>query len=213
MHNSRSFYSSDMNKNTNTEQFTKDFDRYEYDFLVSKWVVEKLPHIFNGNYETFLQTKLKLSKLLNVDSCSIIFVGSSCTGFSLSPHKNFREFNEKSDIDIAIISHYYFDVAWHTIRNVNPFDYTYEVQESIKEHAAKFIYWGTIATDKILGIMPFAKEWIHAIEEIEKETVFENRKINFRLYQDHEALRAYHLRNFKTNLSTMIGVKSESITL
>ena len=120
---------------------------------------------------------------------------------------------EKSDIDIAIISHYYFDVAWHTIRNVNPFDYTYEVQESIKEHAAKFIYWGTIATDKILGIMPFAKEWIHAIEEIEKETVFENRKINFRLYQDHEALRAYHLRNFKTNLSTMIGVKSESITL
>ena len=206
MHNSRSFYSSDMNKNTNIEQFTKDFDRYEYDFLVSKWVVEKLPHIFNGNYETFLQTKLKLSKLLNVDSCS-------CTGFSLSPHKNFREFNEKSDIDIAIISHYYFDVAWHTIRNVNPFDYTYEVQESIKEHAAKFIYWGTIATDKILGIMPFAKEWIHAIEEIEKETVFENRKINFRLYQDHEALRAYHLRNFKTNLSTMIGVKSESITL
>lgn len=202
-----------MEKNTNIEQFTKDFECYEHDFLVSKWVVEKLPHIFNGNYEEFLQTKLKLAKLLNVDSCSIIFVGSSCTGFSLSPHKIFREFNEKSDIDIAIISHYYFDVAWHTIRNVNPYDYTCDVQESIKAHATKFIYWGTIATDKILGIMPFAKEWMKAKEEIEKEPVFENRRVNFRLYQDHEALRAYHLHNFKMNLSTMVGVKSESITL
>lgn len=74
-----------MEENTNIEQFTADFNRYEYDFLVSKWVVEKLPQIFKGNYEMFLQTKLKLSKLLNVDSCSIVFVGSSCTGFSLSP--------------------------------------------------------------------------------------------------------------------------------
>lgn len=202
-----------MEKNTNIEQFAADFNRYEYDFLVSKWVVEKLPHIFKGNYEMFLQTKLKLSKLLNVDSCSIIFVGSSSTGFSLSPYKKFKEFNEKSDIDIAIISHYYFDVAWHTIRNVNPFDYTFEVQESIKAHASRLIYWGTIATDKILGIMPFAKEWMYAKEEMKKEKVFENRNINFRLYQDHEALRAYHLHNFKINLSTMIGVKSESITL
>lgn len=202
-----------MEKNKEIEQFTKDFAIYEHDYLVSKWVVEKLPHIFNGNYESFLQTKLKLSKLLKVDSCSIIFVGSACTGFSLSPFKNLREFNEKSDIDIAIVSHYYFDVAWHAIRNTNPFDYNTEVQSAIKEHATKFIYWGTIATDKILGIMPFAKEWIHAQEVISKEPVFENRKVNFRLYQDHEALRAYHLRNFKINLPDMIGVKSESITL
>ena len=199
--------------NKEIEQFTKDFVTYEYDFLVSKWVVEKIPYIFKEDYETFLQTKLKLSKLLKVDSCSIIFVGSACTGFSLSPFKNLREFNEKSDIDIAIVSHYYFDVAWHAIRNTNPFDYNTEVQSAIKEHATKFIYWGTIATDKILGIMPFAKEWIHAQEVISKEPVFENRKVNFRLYQDHEALRAYHLRNFKINLPDMIVVKSESITL
>lgn len=194
-------------------QFKKDFDKYNYDFLVSKWVVEKLPYIFNDNYENFLQTKLKLSKLLKVDSCSIIFVGSSCTGFSLSPNKNFGEFNENSDIDIAIISHYYFDVAWHTIRNVILYDHTPEVQNSIKMHRENLIYWGTIATDKILGIMPFAKEWMQAKEEMAKEKVFENRKINFRLYQDHEALRAYHLHNFEKNLPKMVGVESKSITL
>lgn len=202
-----------MDVNKEIEKFTKDFAIYEYEFLVSKWVIEKIPYIFKEDYEAFLQTKLKLSKLLGVDSCSIIFVGSSCTGFSLSPYKNLREFNEKSDIDIAIISHYYFDVAWHAIRNIDPFDYDEEVREAIQSHARTLIYWGTIATDKILGIMPFAKEWLHAQEVISKEPIFENRKVNFRLYQDHEALRAYHLRNFRINLSSMLGVKSESITL
>ncbi len=202
-----------MDKTNDITQFREDFDKYEYDFLVSKWVVEKLPHIFDGDYEKFLQTKLKLSNLLKIDSCSIIFVGSSCTGFSLSPNKKFKEFNEKSDIDIAIISHYHFDMAWHTIRNINLFDCTPDVKNSIKAHKENLIYWGTIATDKIIGIMPFADEWMHAIEVMEKEDIFVNRKINFRLYQDHEALRSYHLHNFKTNLSTMVGVKSESITL
>lgn len=194
-------------------RFKEDFNKYEYDFLVSKWVVEKLPHIFNGDYEKFLQIKIKLSKLLQVDSCSIIFVGSSCTGFSLSPHKSFKEFNEESDVDIAIISHYYFDVAWHTIRNITLSNCTPDVRASIQEHRVNLIFWGTIATDKILGIMPFSRKWMQAKEEMEKEEVFENRKINFRLYQDHEALRAYHMHNFKANLSTMIGVESKSITL
>jgi predicted nucleotidyltransferase len=202
-----------MDQKTVIDQFARDFEVYEYDYLVSKWVIEKLPYIFNGNYDSFLKTKLKLSRLLKVDSCSIIFVGSACTGFSLSPFKKLREFNEKSDIDIAIVSHYYFDVAWHTMRNIRPFDYSTEVQDAIKEHASKFIYWGTIATDKILGILPFAKEWLCAQEEISKEPIFENRKVNFRLYQDHEALRTYHLRNFKSNLPDILGVKSESIML
>lgn len=55
-----------MDKTNDIEQFREDFDKYEYDFLVSKWVVEKLPHIFNGDYEKFLQTKLKLSNLLKL---------------------------------------------------------------------------------------------------------------------------------------------------
>ena len=40
--------------NKEIEQFTKDFVTYEYDFLVSKWVVEKIPYIFKEDYETFL---------------------------------------------------------------------------------------------------------------------------------------------------------------
>ena len=81
-----------MDINREIEALKQDFDKYDHDFLVSKWVVERLPYIFKDNYEEYLQIKIELAKLLNVDSCSIIFVGSSCTGFSLSPYKSFKEF-------------------------------------------------------------------------------------------------------------------------
>ena len=93
--------------------FKADFKQHSHEFLTSKWVLEKIPYIFNNDSEAYIKTKLKLASMIHVDSCSIIFVGSASTGFSLSPMKNFRKFNAKSDIHIAIISHYYFDVAWH----------------------------------------------------------------------------------------------------
>lgn len=193
--------------------FKEDFGKYSYDFLTSKWVIERIPHIFNNNSEIYLKTKIQLASLINVDSCSIIFVGSASTGFSLSPGKNFRKFNDKSDIDIAIISHYYFDIAWHTLRNTNIHNVSNETAQSIKEHRNKYIYYGTIATDKIIGLLPFGKEWLNAIQILQRSPLFENRDINFRLYRDHESLREYHINNFKNNLIDTIGVEPQEIKL
>ena len=195
------------------DDFKSDFQNHSYEFLTSKWVLEKIPYIFNNNSEDYINAKLNLSSLINVDSCSIIFVGSASTGFSLSPNKNFKKFNDRSDIDIAIISHYYFDVAWHALRNIEDYKEMPEVAESIRLHRQRYIYYGTIATDKILGLMPFGKEWLAAIENLKTFPVFENRDINFRLYRDHESLRAYHINNFKRNLSDTLGVKSQEIKL
>lgn len=200
-----------MDINREIEALKQDFDKYDHDFLVSKWVVERLPYIFKDNYEEYLQIKIELAKLLNVDSCSIIFVGSSCTGFSLSPYKSFKEFDDSSDIDIAVISHYYFDVAWHTIRNIKPYGMSPDVNVALREHRERLVYWGTIATDKILGLLPFGEQWLKAIEKMKQHKIFENLLKNFRLYRDTESLRAYHLSNFKRNLPELLGVKSESI--
>ena len=77
--------------------FKADFKQHPHEFLTSKWVLEKIPYIFNNDSEAYIKTKLKLASMIHVDSCSIIFVGSASTGFSLSPMKNFRKFNAKSD--------------------------------------------------------------------------------------------------------------------
>lgn len=195
------------------EQFKEDYRKYPPSFLTSKWILEKTPHIFNEDRELYLQAKLLLAEKIHVDSCSIVFVGSSCTGFSLAPHKNFKPFNEESDIDIAVISHYYFDVAWRELREINIIAQTPDVQSSIKDHRERLIYWGTIATDKILGLMPFGEQWLEAISELQKIDLFANREIKFRLYRDYESLRAYHIYNFKSKISEIVNVEAQSITL
>lgn len=197
----------------NVDEFKNDYGTYESTFLTSKWILEKVPYIFGGNVELYLNTKIKISKLLGVDSCAIIFVGSSCTGFSLSPYKVFQPFNENSDIDIAIISHYYFDVAWKQLRDINMSHQPIEVQNAITEHKERLIYWGTIATDKILGLMPFGRSWLTAIQKLQEIELFENRDIKFRLYRDHESLRAYHIHNFKTKIYEVVNAEAKSIEL
>ena len=67
-----------------------------------------------------------------------------------------------SDIDVAIISHHHFDLAWHELRNLGANYYSLNTlqRDSIDKHKSKYIYWGTIATDKILPVLSFGKEWI-----------------------------------------------------
>lgn len=93
------------------EEFKKDFKNSTLDFVSSKWIFERVPFVFGGDYESFISTKLFIAKAVGVDSCSIFFVGSSSVGFSLNPAKNLKPFDNDSDIDIAIVSHYYFDIA------------------------------------------------------------------------------------------------------
>lgn len=197
----------------NIETFKMELQTESPDYLVSKWILEKVPYIFHGDVETYIKVKLQLSELLNVDSCSIVFVGSSCTGFSLSPYKRFKTFDKKSDVDIAIVSHYFFDVAWHTLRQISPYGQPQEIQQSLKEHKERLVYWGTIATDKILGMMPFGDEWLRAISTINQNKIFENRDVKFRLYRDFESLRAYHINNFKNYVSSAFEVESKEIKL
>lgn len=195
------------------QEFKDDLQRLPADIVISKWILENVPFIFHDDRQHYLEIKSLLSKQLNVDSCSILFVGSSSVGFSLSPSKNFKKFDEKSDIDIAVISHYYFDVAWRTIRNIDYSHQTYSVQKVIDDHRNRLIYWGTIATDKIIGLLPFGEKWLKAIESLKSDKLFEDRKISFRLYQDHEALRLYHMHNFSNNLQNTLGVKPSIIQL
>lgn len=195
------------------ESFKKDCINHPPEYVISKWVMEKLPFIFNGNYENYINAKLRISNLLNIDSCSIIFVGSSSTGFSLSPKKNYKEFDDSSDIDIAIISYHYFNIAWHTLVNINLYDQVPVAVNSIMDHRTRLIYYGTIATDKILGILPFGEIWLNAMTELSNIPEFADKNINFRLYKDHESLRAYHVNNINKNITNAIDVEPESKTL
>ena len=195
------------------EEFKRDYEHNSLEFVSSKWIFERIPFVFGEDYTCFINTKLIISKALGVDLCSIFFVGSSSLGFSLNPAKNLKPFDETSDIDIAIVSHYFFDIAWRTIQDIDFSTITFPIQNAIKDHRERLIYWETIALDKILGVMPFGKEWMSVLEKLQSEAIFCNRKISFRLYRNHEALRRYHINNFQKSLPQVLGVEPQSITL
>lgn len=191
----------------------EDLNKEPNEYVVSKWIVEKIPVIFNGDYETFIKTKLSIANKLGVDSCSIIFVGSSCTGFSLNPEKGFKVFDEESDIDIAVISHYYFNIAWHWMRMQDVALLNMSAKKGIRQHRNYYIFDGTIATDFFLPYLPFGEQWTKVIKDLEDIPLFKGREIHFRLYQDHKSLIDYHRFNVKRNLPKLLGIEPESINL
>lgn len=162
-------------------------------YTTSKWIIERVPYIFRDDLESYIIWKEKLSSLIGVDSKAIVFTGSSSVGFSLSPKKNFKAFQENSDIDVAIISNHYFDIAWYFLRNIGPQYHRFKpvIQNAINEHRERFIYHGTIATDRIVHILPFGEDWVNAMAEMIKLDPTKDREINFRIYKDFEALKAY----------------------
>lgn len=164
-------------------------------YTTSKWIIERIPHLFNGDLEKYIDWKERLSTLIGVDGKAIVFTGSASVGISLNPNKNFKEFTSDSDIDVAIISNHYFDVAWHFLRNIGPKYHRLKQSEknSIDDHRQRLIYFGTIATDKIVQLLPFGKEWVDAMVEMGTIDPTKNRQINFRIYKDFEALKSYHI--------------------
>lgn len=184
-----------------------------YEIVVSKWIVENTPAIFGGNKEEFLRIKSIIAQGLNVDMCSVVFVGSSCTGFSLNPNKDFKVFDDSSDIDIAIISHHHFNIAWRWMRQADLSNLKSAERYAIKQHKLHFVFDGTIATDMILPLLPFGAEWGSVLAAISNEPVFGGKEIHFRLYQDHKSLIDYHVNNVKNNMSTMLGIEAQEVTL
>lgn len=177
--------------------FINDLESKPPSLVAMKWVIERTPHIFSNSRIDYITWKEQLSRKIQIDGKSITFTGSSCTGFSLNPYKNFKKFDDESDIDIAIISNHYFDISWHCLRNLGSNRYRLKVEQktSIDDHVNRLIYWGTIATDKILEILPFGAAWFAELQSMSKYPPTEGRDINIRIYKDFESLKAYHVNN------------------
>lgn len=195
------------------DELVNDCSTKQYDIVVSKWIVERIPAVFNGNESEYRRIKSKIAQMLDVNMCSVVFVGSSCTGFSLNPKKDFKTFDDDSDIDIAIISHHHFNLAWRWLRHQDYGLLKGEAKNAWWNHRNHYIFDGTIATDQILHQLPFGAEWSRVVSEIRQEPIFANKEVHFRLYQDHQALIDYHIRNVKTNLPKMLGVEINNVLL
>jgi hypothetical protein len=169
----------------------------EVDEFVSRNIFDRTPHLFSNDRVAYATWRRGLGKHLQVDASSLTIVGSASTGVSLSPHKNFKEFSTESDIDVAVVSPYHFQIAWRFLRNNRHLRaaMSYKERASYDDHRTRLIYWGTVATDVLLGYLPFGAEWLHASSVMAQSAPIDGRDINFRLYGDAESLTAYSVNS------------------
>ena len=174
--------------------------------FISYYLFESIPFIFS-DVNQYIGWKDILSEELELDNADIKIIGSAALGYSLNPEKKFKIFDESSDIDIALISPYYFDIAWRFMRDIKPslfYKLNGRARYEISCHRKKYIYWGTIATDKILVYLPFARKFNRAIEKLSLIEPTKNYDINFRIYKDFTSLRLYQRNNLEKLQSALI---------
>ena len=184
------------------------------EWCVTRWVLEASPFVFAGlDAAEFWSWKERLAQGIKVDPKDILLTGSASAGVSLSPYKAIKSFDPQSDIDVAVISGYHFDVSWRTLRQLGArfFALPSTQRHAVSEHVNRYIYWGTIATDRLLPILPFAEEWMLTIRELARVEPTRDREIKLRIYRDFASVRAYLLMGVTQLRDNLLASESEEI--
>ncbi|NLS02341.1 hypothetical protein HGP14_03015 [Rhizobium sp. P32RR-XVIII] len=165
--------------------------------FVSHFLFEPTPFVFANNFEQWISWKSELAAGIDVDPRDIVLTGSAAIGFSLNPYKRFKAYDAKSDIDCGVVSPHHFDVAWRQLRKMRPqwLSLPRASREAINIHRENYIFAGTIATERILPILPFGRRWKAALEKMSTRDPTLNRDVKLRIYKDYDALRQYHAHN------------------
>ncbi|MFD9539377.1 hypothetical protein [Streptomyces sp. NPDC060022] len=180
------------------------------DDFVNHYVLDRIPWIFSDRRE-YVTWKNKLAAELEVDPYSLLIVGSSCVGVSLSPDKGFSRFHSGSDIDVAVVSAHHFDIAWRWLRTLAPvddLDMSNLERRMLRRHRGNLVFDGTIATDQLLSKLPFGARWKSALGKASTRPPTYGHQVKTRIYRDFEFLRTYHVKNVK-ELSSRLSAAGE----
>ncbi len=168
--------------------------------FVEDQLFDRIPAAFGADRNLFAAWKRKLGEKIEVDPACLTLVGSAATGISLNPSKNFKPFDDQSDIDVGVVSQHHFAVGWRYLRLNGSRRLSLDRKTRIAwdEHVGRYIYWGTIATDRLLGVLPFGLQWLEATSQMALVAPTLGRTVNLRIYSDFDALRAYHIQGVRS---------------
>ena len=183
------------------------------DIVVQQYLIEGSSYYFENNHndnEEF-NFKKELAESLNIHIRDIAIVGSAKLGFSIKPEEsnsglylyksfdfNYTQDNseEKSDIDIAIISSSLFDKQ---LLELYKYTRSYKDLSGFRGNSyaphSKSIVKGWLRPDRI----PKDYNISNTIDDFRKE--YKNkyqRKINFGIYKSWDYFESYHINNIKT---------------
>lgn len=182
-------------KNSNVRDFYM-----KYLLRADNWYFEK---ILNVDEKDILHAvddfKMLVSDALDIGFNNVVMVGSGKIGFSLSPEKFLKPFtdegDDKSDIDIAIISPQLFDNFWRLFRT------SYNItNKKYYRYISRGIYRGYISDTDLLNIDACRIVWLEssnrATKNLQRSMYFKH-EIHYRIYRDWKDLEEYHIQSIE----------------
>lgn len=183
--------------------------------FVSHYLFEPIPFAFNGDLSSWINWKTTLAYGIEVDPHDIVLTGSAAVGFSLNPGKNFKPYDDKSDLDCGIVSSYHFEAAWRYLRQRRSswLSLNRSTKTAIASHQNNHVFSGTIATDKILALLPFGKTWQAALDSAGKIKPVDGKEVKLRIYKDYDSLRYYQAKNIEGLRTRLSGTPEDALEI
>jgi len=157
------------------------------------------PYAFEGH--DFRKVARSAAGLLDVDPNGIYCLGSGAVGLSLNPAKiqadgSLKRFDSESDLDLAVISSHYFDLAWRDLRRasqptLNALDKDFRDRLS---HQRKRLFDGAVLADKVMPMLTFRESWHRALGQLSQQiaiTLDRNVPVHVWIYRDYWGVRNY----------------------
>lgn len=159
------------------------------------------PEEYREKYHHF---KVIVSDALGVPVKNIAIIGSSKTGYSLTPNRNFDKFGEQSDLDLVVVSKELFESLWSShldFKNsiVKSRNYSYsEVAKNIFRH-----FISVADKDIDASMLSYFSEWISTVGAL-KRTLEQQfgipAEINYRVYDSWTYVELYHVTGLNSLL-------------
>ena len=164
-----------------------------YKYLIGQdvWYFQRSSSEFNAGYDEF---KKFISLKLEIPFNNISIVGSAKTRYSFSPSNRFKEFNDKSDFDLIIVSNEIYQKIWSAYREISH-------QTFLRGYTSKCsnIFNGFVSikdSDSTLGNEKLL-EWQRKVRTFKADLQLKFNiihEINYRIYSDWESVQDYHVR-------------------
>lgn len=190
------------------DMIKRDLQQMDSSMFATKWYFDTMPFVFEGDEKAYISWRHLISAEIDIDPSDILLTGSASLGISLNPYKNFKAFDNQSDIDICIFSEYYFSIAWRELSSKTMVNLSYPMQTAIKKHKDTYIYWGTVATDKILPLLSFGAKWGRIIPKLSKFEAIGDHDVHFRIYKDRLSFRRYLLQSIEERKIALLEGKN-----
>lgn len=184
----------DLKNQTEKQFYTKHIVRSEnwyFENILGKSPIDQIRYSDDA--------KLIISDCFGISFNSVMMVGSGKIGYSLSPHKLFKPFNndEKirniSDLDFAIISSEIFMQYWSLFRK------SYKpIYKNTYTHIFRDLYRGYINEHNITEIDGCRKIWNDKASQSRKQLfsdMYIKNEISYRIYRSWEDFEDYNLQS------------------